>query len=73
MLEYYLRAVDGVSDVKVYDRTRDAVILYTSGRGGVIAAEWCENIPFALPDKRYEVIFEKTGGDARKIHIRTVE
>ena len=38
VLEYYLRAVDGVSDVKVYDRTRDAVILYTSGRGGVIAA-----------------------------------
>ena len=37
-LEYYLRAVDGVSDVKVYDRTRDAVILYASGRGGVIAA-----------------------------------
>ena len=38
VLEYYLRAVDGVSDVKVYDRTRDAVILYTSGRGDVIAA-----------------------------------
>ena len=38
VLEYYLRAVDGVSDVKVYDRTRDAVILYTLGRGGVIAA-----------------------------------
>ena len=38
VLEYYLRAVDGVSDVKVYDRTRDAVILYTSGRGGVVAA-----------------------------------
>ena len=38
VLEYYLRAVDGVSEVRVYDRTRDAVILYTSGRGGVIAA-----------------------------------
>ena len=38
VLEYYLRSVAGVSDVKVYDRTRDAVILYTSGRGGVIAA-----------------------------------
>ena len=37
VLEYYLRAVDGVSDVKVYNRTRDAVILYASGRGGVIA------------------------------------
>ena len=38
VLEYYLRAVDGVSEVRVYDRTRDAVILYTLGRGGVIAA-----------------------------------
>ena len=38
VLEYYLRAVDGVADVKVYDRTRDAVILYTAGRDGVIAA-----------------------------------
>ena len=26
--EYYLKAVDGVTDVKVYDRTCDAVILY---------------------------------------------
>ena len=38
VLEYYLRAVDGVADVRVYDRTRDAVILYKAGRGGVIAA-----------------------------------
>ena len=26
VLEYYLRAVDGVQSVKVYDRTRDAVV-----------------------------------------------
>ena len=26
VLEYYLRAVDGVTEVKVYDRTRDAVV-----------------------------------------------
>ncbi len=26
----------------------------------VIAAEWCENIPYALPDVRYEVHIEKS-------------
>ena len=38
VLEYYLRAVDGVTDVKVYDRTRDAVVCFACGRGDVIAA-----------------------------------
>ena len=28
ILEYYLRAVDGVKEVKVYDRTQDAIIVY---------------------------------------------
>lgn len=71
----------GMLDVFHFDMYRifDDDSLYATGfydyfdRGGVIAAEWCENIPFALPDKRYEVIFEKTGDDARKIHIRTME
>lgn len=38
-------------------------------RGGVIFTEWSENIPFALPNKRYDVIFEKTGDNNRKITI----
>ena len=38
VLEYYLRAVDGVTEVKVYDRTRDAVVCFACGRGDVIAA-----------------------------------
>ena len=38
ILEYYLRAVDGVTEVKVYDRTRDAVVCFACGRGDVIAA-----------------------------------
>ena len=38
VLEYYLRAQDGVQDVKVYDRTQDAVVVYTGTRGDVIAA-----------------------------------
>ena len=38
VLEYYLRAQDGVQDVKVYDRTQDAVVVYNETRGDVIAA-----------------------------------
>ena len=38
VLEYYLRAVDGVRSVKVYDRTQDAVVLYDAGRESVIRA-----------------------------------
>ena len=37
VLEYYLRSIDGVEDVKVYDRTQDAVI-YSRRRASVIAA-----------------------------------
>ena len=38
ILEYYLRAVDGVKSVKVYDRTRDAVVLYDTERENIIHA-----------------------------------
>lgn len=38
ILEYYLRAVRGVSQVKVYDRTCDAVILYTCDRRDIVEA-----------------------------------
>ena len=38
VLEYYLRAVPGVTDVKVYDRTQDAVIVYGESRDSVIRA-----------------------------------
>ena len=38
VLEYYLRAVDGVQSVMVYDRTRDAVVLYDAERGSIIRA-----------------------------------
>ncbi len=36
VLEYYLKNVDCVTDVKVYDRTQDAVIFYSSNRPKVI-------------------------------------
>ena len=38
ILEAYLRAVKGVSEVKVYDRTCDAVILFSAPRGDITAA-----------------------------------
>ena len=38
VLEYYLRARDGVQEVKVYDRTQDAVVVYGGKRENVISA-----------------------------------
>jgi len=38
VLEYYLRSVEGVRSVKVYDRTQDAVVLYSGNRADVICA-----------------------------------
>ncbi len=38
VLEYYLLAVDGVKSVKVYDRTRDAVVVYEAERETLIRA-----------------------------------
>ncbi len=56
-------------------RITDDDSLYSTGfydyfdRNGIIAAEWCENIPFALPDRYYEIRFEKTSETERKIEI----
>ena len=41
VLEYYLRAVDGVKSVKVYDRTQDAVVVYDAERESVVRALAC--------------------------------
>ena len=38
VLEYYLRAQDGVQAVRVYDRTQDAVVLYEAERGSILRA-----------------------------------
>lgn len=38
VLEYYLRGVAGVTDVKVYDRTCDATVIYSGARADVIKA-----------------------------------
>ena len=47
VLEYYLRSVDGVDEVKVYDRTRDAVICYRAERAAVINALAAFSFPAA--------------------------
>ena len=38
VFEYYMKTVDGVTDVQVYDRTGDAVIHYLCGRAAIINA-----------------------------------
>ncbi|MCD8123775.1 MAG: heavy metal translocating P-type ATPase [Lachnospiraceae bacterium] len=38
ILEHYLRVTEGVTDVKVYDRTGDAVIFFSCDRAVIIAA-----------------------------------
>lgn len=38
ILEYYLRGVAGVTDVKVYDRTCDATVTYNGARAEIIKA-----------------------------------
>ncbi|MEE0204369.1 MAG: heavy metal translocating P-type ATPase [Oscillospiraceae bacterium] len=38
VLEYYLRSVNGVQSVKVYDRTQDAVVVYDTKRECIISA-----------------------------------
>lgn len=42
-------------------------------RGCVIVAEWCENVPYALPDVYYRVEIRKTdGGNGRNITIEKI-
>lgn len=38
----------------------------------LIAAEWCEKIPFALPPSYLEIRIEKEGENARRIAVREV-
>ena len=39
----------------------------------MIAAEWCENVPFALPESYIKVTIAKTGENSRKITISEVQ
>ena len=57
---YRIRGEDDLYSIGFYDYL---------DRGGVIAAEWCENVPFALPENRYEV---RIAPDARQ-GVREIE
>ena len=57
VLEYYLLSVAGVKSVKVYDRTRDAVVVYAGARAGVIRA--LADFSFAKAEK-LELVPEHT-------------
>lgn len=69
--------VGGKIDIFHFDMYRilDDDNLFSTGfydyfdRCGVMVVEWSENIPFALPENRYDIVFEKTGDSQRKIHI----
>jgi tRNA threonylcarbamoyladenosine biosynthesis protein TsaE len=39
----------------------------------IVAAEWCENIPYALPDCHIRVTIEKNDGDSRYIKAEEIQ
>ena len=57
-------------------RIADDDDLYSIGfydySGCIMAAEWCEKIPFALPDDYFRVTIRKTGENDRKITIERI-
>ena len=70
VLEYYLRAQDGVQAVKVYDRTQDAVVLYEAERGSIIeepAVVELEDLSHGM--RRTEV--RSRAGDSHLGHVFT--
>lgn len=58
-------------------RIKDEDDLYSCGfydyEDGFIAAEWCENIPFALPPRYTRVEINKSGGDENARIITVTE
>lgn len=61
ILEYYLRATEGVTDVKVYDRTGDAVIFFACDRAVIITAlsRFCY-------EREEELVPENTGRELNR-------
>ena len=57
-------------------RIEDDDDLYSVGfydySGCIMAVEWCEKIPFALPDDYFRVTIRKTGENDRKIMIEWI-
>lgn len=48
ILEYYLKNVAGVTQVKVFDRTQDTIVTYTGSRADVVRA--LSSVSFTAPD-----------------------
>ena len=42
-------------------------------QNSIIVAEWCENIPYALPENRFDVIFTQENDGTRRIEIRHIK
>lgn len=67
----------GNPDIYHFDmyRITDDDSLYSTGfydyleRSGIVAAEWCENIPFGIPEEHYEIVFQKLSENKRKITV----
>ncbi len=57
-------------------RIEDEEDLYSVGfydyEGVMMAAEWCEKAPFALPDRYIQILIEKTGDESRRITISDI-
>ncbi len=73
LVNEYRRGTRPVFHFDMY-RIQDDDELYSSGfydyesRGGYCLAEWCENIPWALPPQYIRVVISKTdGGNGRLI------
>ena len=62
ILEYTLRHVDGVTDVKVFDRTCDAIIRYTCPRARIIAAL----SKFSYSEQNAALVPEHTGRELNR-------
>ena len=59
---YRITDEDGLESVGFYD------YLPT----GITVCEWCENVPFALPDKYCRVEFKRVNEDKREIEISLI-
>ena len=58
---YRISSEDDLESIGFYDYT-----------DSIIACEWCENIPFALPESYYSVTITGSGDSERKILIEKV-
>lgn len=62
---YRITGEDDLASIGFFDFCDDS--------SGYIAAEWCEKIPFALPESHYRVTLSKINESTRRIVIERVE